>query len=271
MNSSRFRCLHVVILTSISVGGCAAVDDIENDQATELDHAEDVASASQELQSHVEFHWTQGSSPVPMGASSDRMCFLTGVQGKFEGDGESVQVYISRGSWYLGGTSKQHGVAAYANCVPLNWAGRSLSYSEEYSWSQGKPAVSMGGHPGRGCFLTRMTGKFMGRGERVSTYVDGNVWWLGGTSRQNSVGASARCLVNATTLGWFLWYQGLREPTWMRAPVAPSTDYACGLTEVTGKFRGAGEYVRAFEAGESWYLGGASKQIDVAAEALCVR
>ena len=63
-----------------------------------------------------DFSWSQGSSEVEMIGQSEGFCYLTRITGKFEGGGEVVSIHVKGGSWYLGGRSKQTGVAAHARC-----------------------------------------------------------------------------------------------------------------------------------------------------------
>ena len=50
-------------------------------------------------------------------ATNEGVCFLVGVSGDFRGRGEQARVYVDRGYWYVGGTSKQAGVYAEALCA----------------------------------------------------------------------------------------------------------------------------------------------------------
>jgi hypothetical protein len=123
-----------------------------------------------------------------MGTANGRGCFLTRISGKFMGGGERVHAYVSGGSWYLGGNSQQHGVSARARCVNVS------SYTDEYSWNQYQGySTYMGATVDRSCALTYVTGKFYGGGEYVHIVANSGSWYLGGGSRQFSVGARARC------------------------------------------------------------------------------
>jgi hypothetical protein len=227
--------------------------------------SKDVSSVTQKLVvTGDEFSWSQGRSPTPMGSSADRLCFLTRVTGELKGGGESVHAYVSNGSWYLGGASQQIGVAASARCVPLRWNNRSYGYTGAFNWSQGNNSTYLGVDSNRTCFLTRVTGQFQGAGERVEVYRSGGGWWLGGTSQQAGVAASARCLTGSSPVGPYHWSQG------QAARIMSSTSsYACGLTRMTGQFEGGGEYLRVYAVAGSWYLGGASQQAGVAGSAYC--
>ncbi|QRK08436.1 hypothetical protein JQX13_52460 [Archangium violaceum] len=135
-----------------------------------------------------EYSWSQDQSyPTYLGSATGRVCFLTRVAGKFEGAGEWVHVYTSGGSWYLTGSSEQHGLSASARCVNVS------SYSNEYSWYQGQLSTNMGTTSARSCALTFVSGRFQGGGEQISISQSDGYWFLGGRSAQNSVQARSRC------------------------------------------------------------------------------
>jgi hypothetical protein len=211
-----------------------------------------------EVASGGEFVWNQGDAPVRMGPADSQTCFLTGVTGDFEGGGESVHAYVVADSWYLGGSSLQGGVAAFARCVPVRGSG-------EYFWSQGELARPMGGDADKACFLTYVTGHFEGGGEWVNTFTTGGSWYLGGNSLQQGVAAGARCIPVSSYTGEFAWAQG-QTPE----PMVPVRDSSCFLTLMTGRFKGGGELVRVFQYRDWWFLGGTSLQEGVADRARCV-
>lgn len=65
-------------------------------------------------------HWEQGQPPVQLIKSSEGFCVLTKVTGHFQGDGESVKLWIDNdGYWYLGGQSHQTEVGA--DCAVLRY------------------------------------------------------------------------------------------------------------------------------------------------------
>lgn len=77
------------------------------------------ANADRQL-SH-EYRWEQGQSPVQMISENEGVCFLTGVGGSFQGDGEWVEIQrpdpSSTSGQLLTGSSKQQGVWASARCL----------------------------------------------------------------------------------------------------------------------------------------------------------
>jgi hypothetical protein len=206
-----------------------------------------------------EYTWNQGNPVTFMGTATNRTCFLTRVTGRFEGWGEVVQAYISDGSWYLGGSSQQLGVGAFARCVAVPSDG-------EFSWHQNQPPTPMGGDAGRACFLTRVTGHFEGGGESVHAYTSGGSWYLGGSSLQTDVAASANCITVTFRTGEFSWSQG--SPP---LPMISVTSNSCFLTGMSGRFKGAGEVVYAsFLDLNQWFLTGSSQQVGVTAQARCI-
>ncbi len=66
------------------------------------------------------FTWNQGNNPTPMIRERSGACFLTSIQGKFEGDKEKVELYKENGQWFLSGSSDQFGISAEATCVQWN-------------------------------------------------------------------------------------------------------------------------------------------------------
>jgi len=214
-----------------------------------------------------EFYWDQYRAATPMGPVGDRVCFLTGVKGKFEGPGESVHAYTNNGSWYLGGGSYQADVGGWARCVAV---GDSSWFTQEYTWQQGQASVDLGSTTGRTCFLTRVSGKFLGIGETVRIFMDNNHWYLGGNSGQYGVTASARCVYSD--------YNSPDEVSWSPGQpaqyVSPYSGRACFLTRMAGNFRGGAESVRVSDAYYNvpqayWYLGGTG-QTELAASTRCI-
>src|SRR5262249_30334083 len=154
--------------------------------------------------------------------------------------------YPANGLWYVDGQSFQQGVCTTSTCVNTSFDPR------VYEWAQGQSPVNLGPALGaRECFLTRITGRFKGGGESVGTYMWGGAWWLGGSSGQIAVAASAMCITSGhLEFRVFAWSQG-SPPT----PLGPAADRACMLTKVQGDFEGGGEHVHTWIDNGSWYLG----------------
>src|SRR5690349_21709700 len=71
----------------------------------EADLDESVASVDEALS--PAFQWLAGDGPRRLAATSDHVCILTSVSGKFEGDRESVRVVPRDGFFWLEGSSAQ--------------------------------------------------------------------------------------------------------------------------------------------------------------------
>ena len=144
--------------------------------------------------SHTQtLRWDQGQPRVWMGPTSDRVCFLMGVKGNFNGAGERVELSKEGGNWWLGGSSATNDVSAWAACL-LNGDGLQAG---NYSWYQGEPTLNTGlfSHAWA-CGLTKMQGHFQGSSEYVQTLFTarpgGYQWALtGGSQRQGVAGAMA--------------------------------------------------------------------------------
>ena len=97
-----------------------ALEDIRSRQTsglTELRSAARVAFPDMASLHEGPFSWRQGGPARQLLHSSEGICFLTRVTGKFEGGGEVVHVSISsEGYWTLGGRSAQSGVRGEARC-----------------------------------------------------------------------------------------------------------------------------------------------------------
>ncbi|NOU52993.1 hypothetical protein HG263_21045 [Pseudoalteromonas sp. JBTF-M23] len=207
------------------------------------------------------FHWKQGEQQVSLGSSRDRVCFLSSVQGKFEGWAEEVSVKKVGASYYLGGKSDQDNVAATATCV-LNPKGD--KYTQFDTWEQGQSYLYMGDRHNV-CFLTSMSGKYEGWKESIEVKNTPSGVYLGGTSDQHSVKASAACLSRYNpNLRSYTWRQGEGTKT-----LAPTATNVCYLTRIAGKFKGYGESVSLSKSNGYWQLSGSSQQRDVTATATC--
>jgi hypothetical protein len=244
----------------MSTTGCMMQADGAGEGATE-----DVGSASEALMT-AEQTWSQGQAPVVLGSSSNRFCYLTSISGKFEGGGESVHVRINNGQWELTGTSGQVGVSARARCQ-LNVSGANIT--GEFSWVQGQSELNLGSTNTQACFLTRVAGKFNGGGEAVWVRKSGSTYLLGGMSNQVGVGTRARCLTGTSTfINDWTWSQGSVATVMVQA-LTENNGWACGLTRMTGSFKGGGERIFIDWDGSTRRLRGSSSQSGVAASANC--
>lgn len=65
------------------------------------------------------YQWKPGDKPVRMLSVREGFCYLSKMEGAFQAAGESVQVYIKDGFWWLGGRSNQASVKVEAIAVRL--------------------------------------------------------------------------------------------------------------------------------------------------------
>ena len=142
----------------------------------------------------AEVIWSQGQAARDLGPAEGQACFLSRVQGDFEGNGEMFRVVRRDGRWLLEGSSAQDDDnRAGARCVPAR------NVSEPFTWNDGDASVNMGSGPSRFCFLTRVQGDFAGLAEHVDIVpsareADVFDWLLTGHSNQpGEVSGSAVC------------------------------------------------------------------------------
>ena len=237
---------------------------------------------SQSALARQEFTWNQDAGdtdPTPMYGQDQGVCFLTAVQGKFEGDGESLNVYLQNRQWFLGGQSGTFGVGGKATCLAWNEiVGSYPSIYGPYTWHQrqGSSRTFLGNFDeGNGvCFLSGVSGKFAGSGEHVEitfeSYSRRN-WMLGGDSGKRDVSATAYCIPTSYN------YTKLTDPyNWnqYKSPVYLGSGYAgCFLTGFVGNFQGSKERVALRDNYDQWYLEGNSGggKNNIGASARCYR
>lgn len=230
----------------------------------------------------AQFTWVQGQPWVKIGSLSNDFCYLTEIQGRFEGSGEVVGIFETTDGWSLGGFSGQHGVGGRARCTPRNFAGRTLSVTPEFTWSQGQAKTRMATDDGfTACVLTRVTGRFHGDGEAVEITRSNGAWFLGGKSQQSGVAARARCIKNVFVGGGTPTFQSFCDEDTIACDIpgctlhgdcfgGPRTDLgplvappaiwgpgvftACGLGKMSGNFKGDGEQVMVTLSNGEWLL-----------------
>ncbi|MGQ0650189.1 MAG: hypothetical protein ACT4P7_21815 [Gemmatimonadaceae bacterium] len=222
-----------------------------------------------------EYSWAQGLAPTSMGSTYQRACFLVYIGGTFDAATDSVQVYKSGATWYLGGTAQyqQQGVRAKARC----YSGVNPSATE---WRAApNTTVTMYGPPSV-CGLTGVRGHFgtwadmVHIGLSAGTYPN---WWL--YTNVSNVGpgvryiaARARCLSPITyfTKTGYAWNGPLGQvppPTKLWSTIG---DAFCYLTHIAGTFSGS-ELLWVYPSANSWWLAGSSQQQSIYGGAHCIR
>jgi hypothetical protein len=144
-----------------------------------------VANAEMYTDAH---HWHQGEEPVDLGSAADRACFLTHVQGRFEGGGEQVHVTIQDGRWVLEGASQQSGVGAGARCVLTD------RYGDEMELRAGPGMQKMRRKTEGACFLTGIQGRLDGPEDAAGVKDTQGMWHLQSQDPDGLVIARARCI-----------------------------------------------------------------------------
>ena len=74
--------------------------------------------------------------------------------------------------------------------------------SRMYEWKQGQGKQKMTRVDRSACFLTLVSGKFMGGGETVEIVSENNYWYLQGDSNQQDVRAQAMCIGTPDESSW---------------------------------------------------------------------
>lgn len=220
------------------------------------------------------YNWYQGQNPNYMMNLSQGVCFLTSVQGKFEGGGERVRVYQNNNQWVLDGTSDQEGVGGTATCVPWAQLVSVGVVSGPYKWSQGQPRTRMDNFGNSFCFLSEVSGKFRGGGEHIEITLDpySRDWLLGGDSQQQGVNAAAYCVGTGYNYSRLTAEFTLAQGSITTVNLDLGGPYSsCFLTGIKGKFRGDGERVSVYSNLGEWYLQVTSDQFDVSGSTRCYK
>jgi hypothetical protein len=191
------------------------------------------------------FAWTSRLTPVDMGSTQGRACFLTRVGGAFNAAADGVSIQAQGGRWVLTGTIAVGGfVEAAAGCVAAS------GVSDEFTWRSGQATVQMPSAATNTCFLTRVAGAFQGGGESVGLRQEAGTWNMRGDVLQDSILTSARCIAmsaHAASIG-----MALATPS----PVLLDSQLngACPLTFVGGDFGAEGDLVESEWNGQVWQL-----------------
>jgi hypothetical protein len=213
----------------------------------------------------TEASWTQGQLAVQMGSATGRVCFLISVWGRFDGVTESVNVGVSGGKWYLGGSSQSTGVGGRARCVAVN------AYSAEvrvnlHAWS-GTSLVQTVPLSGVVCGLTGIAGSFATSGSSASARPYPSGWRLSVTvPAYGHVIAQARCVLDpSAATGTVRYWYSPDDPVYLAGSAR-----ACILAGIRGPLRGATDWVRVSETSSGWYLAGSLFTSNLSASSTCV-
>jgi hypothetical protein len=156
--------------------------------------------------------------------------------------------------------------SSVAHAMPRN-------ISAQGTWSQGDTGpVPLANANTNFCYLTRVSGHYVGGGESVRVYEDSTqTWYVGGSSYQQGVTASANCIPYAAFtpepggidngVGFFYQNTGTDNSCGTFGcpfSVAPPPeniwqgDAAVMISGITGQFLGGGEWVGVAQATSPW-------------------
>lgn len=257
----RLKNLFFVLPLTALLGGCGPEDMLDEQSGEGTEPQSALETITQELPYNNGGSWAAGALATPLGSTSNRVCFLIRIQGTFNSGADSVHVFTSGGSWYIGGSGA--GTGASAGCADRL---STTSISGEYSWTAGQALpTNLGSTTGRVCYLTRVGGAFNSGADWVYVYPSGGSWFLFGNSQSGGGYARARCISESSYNGGYAWGQSQGYPTHMGA----TSGRSCALTRMAGQFDSWSEMIRIYSNSGSWYLSGASAHTGVGTRAYC--
>ncbi len=149
-----------------------------------------------------------------------------------------------------------------------------LDEAIEFTWHSGADVKMIPRRAGF-CVLSSVQGGLMGNGEQAGFSLGTDGWWyLGGKSKQPSLGASAMC-ITAKTPNWL--DADFKEVEWRPGEkpvkVIHRDEGFCVLASIAGHFAGYGQMVKVYldEQDGYWYLTGTSAKEAIRATAIRVR
>jgi hypothetical protein len=226
--------------------GPSLADEWES-QPLALPTPEPVAKVLSNKSGYQVFHWKKGMGDVPLGALTDKTCFLAGLNGTLASSSDRVEIEPVGEQWVLRGFG--NAAAASAVCVATSFAFRSDTIT--WTGTEGSFVYNWTPVANKACFLTRLSGKLDGTasgasttGARVYKSGDGSTWIFNVEGNTGSVvGAKARCIQanpgkTLTVSDEIAWTAG-------EAPLLLSSgvDLPCMLTHVTGTVASPGDWV----------------------------
>lgn len=213
--------------------------------------------------------------------TTEGLCFLTEVSGKFRGLAEGITLEARDGHWWLSGRSRQTGVGAVARCV--TWASFQGIDTPVINNPAGTSVQAQGGisnqtpltYSRQLVILSGVGGKFRGGAETAQVWAppeESNGWRVGASSYQPGHPVYAQAI--SVSLGTTGRARIVTHATWRQgeAPVTlmPVSIGVCYLAGMAGRFEGDGETVRVTERDGRWLLDGTSLQEGVQGYAYCL-
>jgi hypothetical protein len=197
------------------------------------------------------FAWTSRQGPVDMGPMQGRACFFTGVGGRFNQAGDSVQIVAQSGRWVLTGATDPVGTNQFVEAEAACVAGSVTNESSVQATPSARGGVDLESLATHTCFLTRVAGNFRTGSENVQLSTSTGIWRLVGTAQQAAgVAASARCIPIQPFSQISLLAFGSPSPV----VLDPQLNGACYLARVSGEFEAEGDLVDIEWTGNRWEL-----------------
>jgi hypothetical protein len=151
-----------------------------------------------------------GFSSATIGTSTNRTCFLSGIQGNLQppsaGSWGGAGTFMYAGNWVIF-VNHNFSKALSAGVQCINTA---ANRTAEVSWYQGSAAKLLGAVTAqRRCFLTQVEGAggFKASSDYVRVWNDGLNWYLGG-NLSGQGGGRAMCVDLPENHGGWLWIAG---------------------------------------------------------------
>ncbi len=161
--------------------------------------------------------------------------------------------------------------------TPLTAAGVKTGLSTKFSWAQGQQSVVMMAQSTGWCFLTAVSGHFVGFGEAVYIAASNGYWILGGISGQQGLRGEATCVawstLNPNGGEDYLWdayaaAQPIIPNCWLNGTCPHTvqslwlTDSFCSLMGIGGALDGKGEFAYTLPVANLWTLQVSSQQLN---------
>jgi uncharacterized membrane protein YdjX (TVP38/TMEM64 family) len=221
------------------------------------------------------YDWKQGEAKKRLLSASPAdadggVCFLSRVSGRFEGSGESVDVWVADGAWWLSGGSKQAGVTTAAHCLPWRclagvgklssaWEARARWVRDQWDGCEQQEVFTLAGDAAT--YLSGFSGKLLGSGESVS------IWQSSQPGKPSKLVAHS-CQSYVRGSAYSLYPRQPGKPVRLLGPGAEEMEYRVS-SEAGGEGKVAGEALMADAAQAVCYfthLGGAFRSGDEVAE-----
>ncbi|HEY5137938.1 MAG TPA: hypothetical protein VIJ25_01265, partial [Methylococcales bacterium] len=157
------------------------------------------------VQNRPECSWWESCNPsasdfLDLWGRPNSFCYLTGMNGAFNGGGEVISVNAwAPDHWYMLVTTQTWSgfIKGEAGCMSLNGHPvlKTTNVAYRYRWRQGDAPQQLPNSDQAFCAFNWIQGHFAGAGETVEiSHNPDNTQWLGGSSQQRDVGADVSCV-----------------------------------------------------------------------------